>query len=401
MKKVKLTSVCRPKQWKSIPISELSDVGYPVYGANGVIGYYDSYNHEQETVIITCRGATCGTVNLTHPRSYVTGNAMCLDNVKDSVDIKYLFYSMQAYDFTKVISGTAQPQITRVGLEKVEITLPSLDVQREIVSILDKIDALIEQRRLQLKKLEELVKARFVEMFGDPAINPMNWDKVNISEVVGGKISNGFFAKRDDYVDDGNVSVMGVAYVVNRMYSQWQDLPKTNGTDKDIEKFEVKYGDMLFCRSSLVAEGIGKASIVPEDVPNNTLFECHVIRFPLDLNKCVPEYMQVLSTTEFFRQQIIAQSKTATMTTIGQNGILKADIILPPLEKQKEFYAFVKQIDKSKLLSGCRLFHSWAPEIEKSESCWRAPTEDKGFAGRSTPTMTLAGLENLNHVGAP
>ena len=153
MKKVKLTSVCRPKQWKSIPISELSDVGYPVYGANGVIGYYDSYNHEQETVIITCRGATCGTVNLTHPRSYVTGNAMCLDNVKDSVDIKYLFYSMQAYDFTKVISGTAQPQITRVGLEKVEITLPSLDVQREIVSILDKINALIEQRRLQLKKL--------------------------------------------------------------------------------------------------------------------------------------------------------------------------------------------------------------------------------------------------------
>lgn len=184
MKKVKLTSVCRPKQWKSIPISELSDVGYPVYGANGVIGYYDSYNHEQETVIITCRGATCGTVNLTHPRSYVTGNAMCLDNVKDSVDIKYLFYSMQAYDFTKVISGTAQPQITRVGLEKVEITLPSLDVQREIVSILDKIDALIEQRRLQLKKLEELVKARFVEMFGDPIENPRGYYVATLQDLI-------------------------------------------------------------------------------------------------------------------------------------------------------------------------------------------------------------------------
>ena len=83
-------------------------------------------------------------------------------------------------------------------------------------------------------------------MFGDPATNPYNWDKINISEVVGDKVSNGFFAKRDDYADDGNVSVMGVAYIVNRMYSQWQDLPRTNGTDKDIEKFEVKYGDMLF-----------------------------------------------------------------------------------------------------------------------------------------------------------
>lgn len=114
-------------------------------------------------------------------------------------------------------------------------------------------------------------------------------------------------------------------------------------------QFEVKYGDMLFCRSSLVAEGIGKASIVPEDVQDNVLFECHVIRLPLNLNKCVPEFIQTLSTMDFFRNQVVAQSKTATMTTIGQDGILKTDIILPPIEKQKEFYDFVKQIDKSKL----------------------------------------------------
>ena len=119
---------------------------------------------------------------------------------------------------------------------------------------------------------------------------------------------------------------------------------------EDIEKFEVKYGDMLFCRSSLVAEGIGKASIIPEDVQEKVLFECHVIRLPLDLNKCVPEFMQVLSTMDYFRNQVIAQSKTATMTTIGQDGILKTDIILPPLEKQKEFYEFVKQVDKSKVV---------------------------------------------------
>ena len=106
---------------------------------------------------------------------------------------------------------------------------------------------------------------------------------------------------------------------------------------------------MLFCRSSLVAEGIGKASIIPEYINDDVLFECHVIRLPLDLKKCVPEYIQVLSTTDFFRQQVISQSKTATMTTIGQDGILKTDIILPPLEKQKEFYIFVKQIDKSKV----------------------------------------------------
>ncbi len=185
-------------------------------------------------------------------------------------------------------------------------------------------------------------------MFGDPSANPYSWDVVNITNVVEGKVSNGFFAKRDEYTDDGNVRVLGVANIVNRMYSNVDDLPKTIGTTSDIQKFEVKYGDMLFCRSSLVAEGIGKASIVPMDVPPSTLFECHVIRLPLNLNKCVPEFMQVLSTTDYFRTQIISQSKTATMTTIGQDGILKTMIILPPIERQKQFLEFVKQIDKSK-----------------------------------------------------
>ncbi len=138
-------------------------------------------------------------------------------------------------------------------------------------------------------------------MFGDPQINPFGWDVVNISEVVHGKVSNGFFAKRDDYCEDGNVSVLGVANIVNRMYSKIDELPRTYAIDKDIKKFEVKYGDMLFCRSSLVADGIGKASIIPEDVQANVLFECHVIRLPLDLNKCIPEFMQVLSTMDFFR----------------------------------------------------------------------------------------------------
>ena len=149
-------------------------------------------------------------------------------------------------------------------------------------------------------------------------------------------------------VTDGNVQVLGVANIVNRMYSNLENLPRTNATKTDVEKYGVKYGDMLFCRSSLVAEGIGKASIVPQGASTQILFECHVIRLPLDLRKCVPEFVQVLSTTNFFRQQIIAQSKTATMTTIGQDGILKAMITLPPIELQNQFAAFVKQTDKSK-----------------------------------------------------
>ena len=223
-----------------------------------------------------------------------------------------------------------------------------MEEQKAIAGKLDKVSGLIEKRKTQLEKLDLLIKSRFIEIFGDPTTNPMGWDKVNISAVVGGKVGNGFFAKRDDYYDDGNVQVLGVANVVNRMYSNTEGLPKTNGTEADIAKYGVKYGDMLFCRSSLVAAGIGKASIVPHGTPNNVLFECHVIRLPLDLQKCVPEFMQVLSTTDYFRNQVISQSKTATMTTIGQDGILKTDIIVPPLDLQKQFLKFVEQTDKSK-----------------------------------------------------
>jgi len=261
----------------------------------------------------------------------------------------YLYYMFLAKDWdegtNKAVMGKT---LNKATLAKVTIDVHSPTEQKKIVDTLDKVASAIDARQQQLSALDDLIKARFVEMFGELEKNELGWKKVSISAVVRGKASNGFFAKREEYVDSGNVAILGVAYVVNRMYSQVERLPRTNASSLDIQKYHVKYGDMLFCRSSLVAEGIGKASIVPENTPENTLFECHVIRLPLDLEKCIPEFVQVLSTTDYFRKQIISQSKTATMTTIGQDGILKSTIILPPMEKQKEFYAFVKQIDKSK-----------------------------------------------------
>ena len=274
-----------------------------------------------------------------------------LDN--NFLNIRYFMYFLKSANFkkqlTKLITGSAQLNYGPSHLEKMSFPICGKLSQNRIVLKLDLVQQIIEKLNNQLLKYDELIKARFVEMFGDPKDNPYEWEEVNISEVVGGKVSNGFFAKRDEYTDDGNISVLGVANIVNRMYSKIDNLPRTNANDKDIEKFEVKYGDMLFCRSSLVAEGIGKASIVPENVQEKVLFECHVIRLPLNLNKCVPEYMQLLSTTDYFRTQVISHSKTATMTTIGQDGILSTSIILPPIDKQREFYCFIKQVDKSKL----------------------------------------------------
>ncbi len=262
-----------------------------------------------------------------------------------NANYKYLYYTL----LNAKIPNTGYNRHFK-WLKEIKIAYPNTEKQTEIVCILDKVSKIIGFRQRQLKKLDELVKSGFIELFGDPEQNPKGWPVVNITEIIGGKVSNGFFAKREAYRDDGNVQVLGVANIVNRMYSSIENLPRTNTTPVDEEKYAVKYGDMLFCRSSLVAEGIGKASIVPKDAPRNVLFECHVIRLPLDLQKCIPEFVQALSTTDFFRRQIIAQSKTATMTTIGQDGILKSMIILPPIEQQREFLRFVEQTDKSKIV---------------------------------------------------
>ena len=308
--------------------------------------------YDTDTVLIAMYGATIGATSILK-MSACTNQACAAFKKNEKVIPEYLYYFLksQKEKFVRDGVGGAQPNISAGYLKKVEMELPSLEEQKVIVEILDKISEVVLKRNQEIQVLDDLIKARFVEMFGDPKINPFNWNVVNISQIVSGKVSNGFFARRDDYCDDGNVGVLGVANIVNRMYSKIEELPRTNANDEDIKKFEVKYGDMLFCRSSLVAEGIGKASIIPKNIQRNILFECHVIRLPLDLKICIPEFIQTLSTMNFFRNQIITQSKTATMTTIGQDGILKADIILPPIEKQKDFYNFVHQVDKLKLLS--------------------------------------------------
>lgn len=130
MKSVPLTSICKPKQWKTISTKELKEDGYPVYGANGKIGFYNKYTHEFPTVLITCRGATCGSINISEPKSYVNGNAMALDNLSADVHLYYLAHYLRFRKLDDVISGSAQPQITGQGLSSLQIPLPPLEQQK-------------------------------------------------------------------------------------------------------------------------------------------------------------------------------------------------------------------------------------------------------------------------------
>ena len=87
-----LFDVCKPTQWKTITINQLQPTGYPVYGANGIIGYYENYNHEDPTVLIACRG-NCGEIHISKPFSYVNGNAMALDELSDKLNLSLIHIS--------------------------------------------------------------------------------------------------------------------------------------------------------------------------------------------------------------------------------------------------------------------------------------------------------------------
>ena len=245
-------------------------------------------------------------------------------------------------------AGSLSPRVKWEHLKNYEFELPDIGKQRELSEVLWSIDATKKAYQGLLSATDDLIKSLFLNMFGDPVKNPKGWKVCALKDVMSDNASNGFFAKPKEYCEDGNAGIICVGDVVNRKFSNIENLRRANASDKDFEKFKVRYGDMLFCRSSLVKAGIGKASIIPQEVGDDILFECHVIRVPLDIDKVLPEYMQAFSVTDYFRGQMIEKSKTATMTTIGQKDIITTDIFVPPMEQQLEFVVMAERSDKSK-----------------------------------------------------
>ena len=164
---VHLGEIARIYQPQTISSTELTEDGFLVYGANGIIGKYKEYNHKTEQICITCRGNTCGMVNYSKPMSWITGNAMVIntDEHQNKVCKRYLFHYLSAYNFNCIISGSGQPQIVRTPLEKLEITLPSILEQEQKAMLLDMIQAKIEISNRVLSLYQEQKQYLLRQMF--------------------------------------------------------------------------------------------------------------------------------------------------------------------------------------------------------------------------------------------
>ena len=345
--KVKLTDICTPKQWKTISTSQLQESGFPVYGANGVIGFYNEYNHENPTILITCRGATCGTINISQEKSYINGNAMCLDNLSSNVELKYLYYFLKAYDFKRIISGSAQPQIIRENLKKIILDVPDKGKQFKIISTLNKISELIALYAGLLNRLDILIKSRFIEMFGDPIGNEMCWKKVPLSFCIE-SIENGkSFVCQPEARQGDWPAILKLSAATYGFYR-----PDENKALLDeshfIERVAIKAGDLLFTRKN-TPDLVGMCAYVYDTPPKLMMPD---LIFRLNTTKiCNKVFLWKLINHDSFRKRIqaIATGSAKSMSNISKERLLNIKIILPPLNLQESFEAFVAQVNKSKV----------------------------------------------------
>ena len=315
---VKLIDVCNPKQWKTISASELVEDGYPVFGANGIIGYFSDYNHENPTLCITCRGATCGTVNKSLPYSYITGNSMALDDLDESViTIDFLYYFLQYRGFDDVITGSAQPQITRQSLSKITVPEIDLNIQKNITNIIKRLEQLILIREKQREKFNMLVKSRFNELFGDVILNDKEWKISKWNEIL--TIRNG---KNQKNVEDknGQFPIYGSGGII--------------GYAKD---WIVKKNSVIIGRKG----NINKPILVRENFWNvDTAFGLEPT-----LEKINSEYLFYFCQLYNFEKL----NKAVTIPSLTKSDLLDISLPLPPLSLQNEFADFVAQVDKSQL----------------------------------------------------
>ena len=165
---VHLGEIAQIYQPQTISSTELTEDGFLVYGANGIIGKYIEYNHKTEQICITCRGNTCGMVNYTKPMSWITGNAMVIntDAHQDKVCKRYLYHYLSAYNFNRIISGSGQPQIVRTPLEQLKVTLPTISEQKQKALFLDKIQDKIDLNHkvlnLNIRQKQYLLRQMFI-----------------------------------------------------------------------------------------------------------------------------------------------------------------------------------------------------------------------------------------------
>ena len=300
--------------------------------------------YDTDTVLIAMYGATIGATSILK-MSACTNQACAAFKKNEKVIPEYLYYFLksQKEKFVRDGVGGAQPNISAGYLKKVEMELPSLEEQKVIVEILDKISEVVLKRNQEIQVLDDLIKARFVEMFGNPVYNEKGWETKPLLEM--GKCKNGMNFRYDE--SGVVINCLGVGDFKDlSIIGDTTLLPTVSLNEMPSEEYLLKNDDIVFVRSNGNKALVGRSvAVYPEDTP--TTFSGFCIRYRKDDQAVTIPYLLRVLKTDSIRMKMIGRG--ANIQNLNQQILRKLVIPIPPIELQNQFADFVHQVDKSKV----------------------------------------------------
>ena len=339
---VKLGDVAEMYQPPTISKKEMSENGeYVVFGANGIIGRYDKFNHEEPQLLITCRGATCGTVNFSTPKAFITGNAMVVSPNQSLATKEFLgFYFKGVADFSKIITGAAQPQITRQNLSPCPVPLPPLEEQQRIAGILNQADELKKLREEADKKTEELIPAIFHEMVGNRINNgqelPSGWKWVKLGDVCEVATGGTPLINKQEYWN-GSLPWYSSGELNHARTRESERLVSQKGLENSSAK--------LFPKGSLLIGMYDTAALKMSILDRNAAFN-QAIAGVKPNNHILLDF--VMAQIDYFRDETLAKRVGVRQKNLNLTKIRDINLVYPPLEQQKEIVDRLNQAEEIK-----------------------------------------------------
>ena len=359
---MKLSDLCNVYSGYALKNFNSNGIGVPVIKIGNInsVGNLDLNNCQYTTdevnekyfskygdIYVALSGATTGKTGImVSNEKYIinqrVGIIRCIDTISYEF-IKY-FLTYKTDEILAEASGCAQPNISPKQLAVYELPNYSIEKMCVIANKLNRIKSIINKRQQELDKLDELVKARFVEMFGDPVVNPKSWEIVPLSALII-NANNGMARRGKDA--DGSIVLRLVELQNGFIDYSAPNRICLNDTEK--KRYELVDNDFLFARVNGNPDYVGRCAVF-KSIGEPVFHNDHIIRVHFDETKINGCFTSVLLNSDYGKRQMREQIKTsAGQYTISQDGIGAITAILPPLELQEQFAAFVEQTDKSKL----------------------------------------------------
>ena len=270
-------------------------------------------------------------------------------SVSELLDQQYLYYFLKS-DFAlqrikAVATGSVRDNLKLDMLYEFPIELPSIEEQREITRRLDLTRRLISLREEESQALDELIKARFVEMFGDPITNSKGYPVHHLSDFID-FLTSGSRGWSKYCVDDGDEWFITIKNVKNCHISLDNMQPINAPDDAEAKRTKVHEGDLLI---SITAD-LGRTGVVTKEIANHGAYiNQHLTCIRLKRNSLEPLYVAYFMESPAGKEQFTSKNRRAVKAGLNFNSINTLRLLVPPKSVQEEFINFVAQVDKSKL----------------------------------------------------